>query len=509
MGIIKRQSLKTSIVNYTGVLIGVIFFNFVFPHLISEEYLGLIGLLQNLMYILVSLPALGLAHVLLRYYSVWKDTDQVKRFNAFAMIMMALALLVFSLLYIVFKQPIIDNYKTHSSLFIPYYFLVIPLVILQAYTQYFEIFGMVKLRVAVPAFLREIVTRVFLISLIYLFVYQLLNEQQFIYGFVGVYLITFLILLFYMVKGLHFEAKDAKKYVSGNTELKTQLNYGGGMLLLMICTNVHNFLDGIILPAYLGLGALGIYLRPLVLGQMIQVPYRAISQISLPILREAIVENNMKKVYELNNQIGINLFLIGTFLFSLLIANADGIFSLLPASYAVGKSVLYIIAVGRLLDMAFGLNSEILNSSKYYNFIIALSVLMMLMTVGLNILLIPRMGMNGAALAVSISLITFNILKTIIIYKKYGFHCFSKHYLTLIGISILVIGVLYFIPFLQFINHHMFLNACLNIVFKGILGVFLFLIPTYLFQVSPDLNDFIKLVLSGKILKGGHKMEHL
>jgi O-antigen/teichoic acid export membrane protein len=312
-----------------------------------------------------------------------------------------------------------------------------------------------------------------------------------------------------MVKGLHFEAKGAKLYLKGNTDLKTQVQYGGGMLLLMICTNVHNFLDGIILPAYLGLGALGIYLRPLVLGQMIQVPYRAISQISLPILREAIVENNMKKVYELNNQIGINLFLIGTFLFSLLIANADGIFSLLPASYAVGKSVLYIIAVGRLLDMAFGLNSEILNSSKYYNYIIALSVLMMLMTVGLNILLIPRMGMNGAALAVSISLITFNILKTIIIYKKYGFHCFSKHYLTLIGISVFVIGLLYLIPLIQFIQHHMFFNACLNILFKGSLGVALFLIPTYLFKVSPDLNDFIKLVFTGKILKGGHKMDHL
>jgi O-antigen/teichoic acid export membrane protein len=509
VGIIKRQSLKTSIVNYAGVLIGVIFFNFIFPHIISEEYLGLIGLLQNLMYILVSLPALGLAHVLLRYYSVWKDTDQVKHFNAFAMILMGMALLVFSLLYIEFKQPIIDNYKTHSSLFIPYYFLVIPLVILQAYTQYFEIFGMVKLRVAVPAFLREIVTRVLLITLIYFFAYKLLNEQQFIYGFVGVYLLTFLILLFYMVKGLHFEAKGAKLYLKGNTDLKTQVQYGGGMLLLMICTNVHNFLDGIILPAYLGLGALGIYLRPLVLGQMIQVPYRAISQISLPILREAIVENNMKKVYELNNQIGINLFLIGTFLFSLLIANADGIFSLLPASYAVGKSVLYIIAVGRLLDMAFGLNSEILNSSKYYNYIIDLSVLMMLMTVGLNILLIPRMGMNGAALAVSISLITFNILKTIIIYKKYGFHCFSKHYLTLIGISVFVIGLLYLIPLIQFIQHHMFFNACLNILFKGSLGVALFLIPTYLFKVSPDLNDFIKLVLTGKILKGGHKMDHL
>ena len=50
MGIIKRQSLKSSIVNYAGVLLGVIFFNFIFPHLLSAEHLGMIRLLQSLMF---------------------------------------------------------------------------------------------------------------------------------------------------------------------------------------------------------------------------------------------------------------------------------------------------------------------------------------------------------------------------------------------------------------------------------------------------------------------------
>ena len=453
MGIIKRQSLKTSIVNYVGVLIGVIFFNFIFPHLISEEYLGLIGLIQNLTYILVSIPMLGLAHLLLRYYSVWNNDDKVKQFNGFAFIAMGVALFIFSLVYIAFKSPIVQNYESRSALFLPYYFLVIPMVIFQAYTQYLELYAMVKLRVAVPAFLREIVVRLLLIGLVYLFAYQLLSEVEFIYGFVAVYGITFFILLAYSFRILEFKLGKASDYLNSTKDLSSQLKYGGGMLLLMICSNVHNFLDGIILPAYLGLGALGIYMRPLVLGQMIQVPYRAISQISLPIIREAIVNNDMKKVYELNKNIGLNLFLIGCFLFTLLISNADNIFSLLPLQYQVAKSVLYIIAAGRLLDMAFGLNSEILNSSKHYRFIIILSVVMMLMTILLNVILIPKMGMNGAALAVSISLITFNILKTIIIYLKYGFHCFSKHYITLIILSAFVCMVLYFIPMIQFLNH--------------------------------------------------------
>lgn len=508
MGIIKRQSLKTSIVNYVGVLIGVVFFVFVFPHIISEEYLGLIGLLQNLTFILVSLPMLGMAHVLLRYFSTWKNGETTRHFNAFALSLMACSLLIFAIVYYLFQDPIISTYSKNSRLFVPYYLLIIPMVVLQAYTQYFEIYAMVKLRVAVPAFLREIVTRVLIISLVFLFAYHYLSEQQFIYGFLGVYVITFLILTLYVVKKQHFRANQARLYVR-NKEFKTQMLYGGGMLLLTAFINITTFLDSIIIPAYLGLGALGIYLRPLVLGQMIQVPYRAISLISIPIIREAIVDNNLKKVKELNRDIAINLFLIGCFLFTLLIGNTDGIFSLFPPKYIVAKNVLYIIAVGRLCDMAFGLNSEILNYSKYYKILTFLAGIMMGLTIILNILLIPRYGLNGAAFAVSISLIVFNILKTLMIWRKFHFHCFSRHYITLILLSVSVIGILYFIPAIQFLTNHMFLNPLLNIVFKSAAGTILFLIPAYLLQVSPDMNDFIKLILSGKIFKGGHKMEHL
>lgn len=508
MGIIKRQSLKTSIVNYVGVLIGVVFFVFVFPHIVSEEYLGLIGLLQNLTFILVSLPMLGLAHVLLRFYSVWKNGETTKHFNAFSLLIMGLALLLFTLAYLLLKTPIINTYKTHSALFLPYYFLIIPLVVIQAYSQYFEIYAMVKLRVAVPAFLREIGTRVLLITLVYLFAYQWLSEKQFVYGLVLVYIITFIILIVYTVKRLDFKASQPMAYLHDKA-FKSHMIYGGGMLFLTVFNNVTNFLDSIILPAYLGLGALGIYLRPLVLGQMIQVPYRAISLISIPIIREAIVENNMQKVNSLNKDIAINLFLIGSFLFCLLVSNVDHIFSLFPAKYVVAKQVLYIIATGRLLDMAFGLNSEILNYSKYYKYIILFSCIMMALTITLNVLLIPIYGMNGAAMAVSVSLIVFNLLKTWMIYQKFHFHCFSKHYITLIIISIVVIGLLHMIPTIPFLSNHMFLNPFLNIVFKGCIGAFLFLIPTYLFNISPDMNDFIKLVISGKILKGGHKMEEL
>jgi O-antigen/teichoic acid export membrane protein len=509
VGIIKRQGLKTSIVNYAGVLIGVIFFNFVFPHLISKEHLGLIGLLQNLMYVLAMFPALGLGHVLLRYYTDWKDTEVLSRFNGLAIRLTLLASGLFAVVYWLFREPLIQFYQAQSALFVPYFYLVIPLVIIYAFTQYFEIYGMLKLRVAVPAFIREILVRILLIGLVYLFFRKWLNEQQFVFGLVGVYLLAFLILLIYVHKKLEFSWRKPFPWPEAQQNLRGPLVYGGGMLLLTVCSSIHNFLDGIILPAYLGLGALGIYLRPLVLGQMIQVPYRAISMISIPILREALAQNDLKRLSELNRSLSLNLFLIGTFLFTLLVVNNDAIFQLLPAEFAAGKSVLVIIAVGRLVDMSFGLNSEILNYSQHYKYMILFTIVMMLMTVTLNITLIPIWGMNGAAWAVSISLVVFNILKSVYLYHRYRMMSFSKAYIPLILITVVLIALFHFIPFIQFLNHHMFMNAFLNVMFRGGLAAILFLIPLYALKVSPDFNEFLQLVISGKIFRGGHKMREL
>ena len=509
MGIIKRQSLKSSIVNYLGVFLGVVFFNFIFPHLIAEQYLGMIRLLQNLMYIFLALPILGFGYGLLRFYVTWKDENRVDSFNGLALLGTAIASVLFALAYYLFKEPIIKLFQKNSSLFIPYYYLVIPMVIVQAFIFYFEIYSMVKLRVAFPAFIREIFIRVLLIILVYLFSYKLLSEQQFLAGIPLVYFLSLVLLVFYMFRFQHFKLVSPKIYFKNNSDVKHQLLYGGGMVLVLLFSNIHNFIDGVLISSYIGIGAFGIYGIPLVLGQMIQVPYRSISLIALPIIREAFIENDMDKIKSLNKSISINLFLIGTFLFTMLVINADGIFMLLPDRFAIAKPVLYIIGIGRLLDMAFGLNSEILNSSKYYKHFLVLTVLLMLMTIALNIWLIPLYGMNGAALAVSISLTMYNVLKTWVLYAKFGFHNFSKHYITLSVLMIAVIAILYFIPYLNIIAHHTFINALANIALKSLLGLILFLIPLYKFNVSTDFNDLIKLIISGKIFKGGHRMEEL
>lgn len=511
MGIIKRQGFKSSIVNYAGSFLGLVFFILIFPNIIDKDYLGLISLLQYIMFFVFSLTTLGLGHTLVHFYGLWEKEQPhlIRQFNGFSMMMMSIALLLVTILYIGFSDQITGYYLHRSALIKPYFFLAIPMFVAYTFNAYMELYALANFRSAVPAVLREIVNRALLIIAVYLFYFKVFSETQFVWSLSLTYILPLIILFIYNVKVLGFRMENPFTYLKTNKELKTHGTYALSICLVGIFATVHNFVDGIILPAYLGLGALGIYIRPLVLGAMLQIPYRAIGLIATPVLRETILQGDKEKLNALHKTMSLNLFLIGGLLFTLLIINTDGIFAILPPEYQAAKPVLWIIAIGRLLDMAFGLNNEIIINSDRYKSITLFSGISMLVAVILNVQLIPRFGMNGAAIAAASSLIFYNVLKTIFIYKRFHIHCFSWFYWRIAVVIVWVIGLCYFIPLLTFIPKHMFGNALANIIFKSGIGLILFLVPAYFLKISNDFNDFIRLAISGKLFKGGHRMSEL
>jgi O-antigen/teichoic acid export membrane protein len=109
--------------------------------------------------------------------------------------------------------------------------------------------------------------------------------------------------------------------------------------------------------------------------------------------------------------------------------------------FTAGSSVLLILAVGQLVNAATGPTGVLLTMTGKQRWELANIVSMVAFNFLLNLLLIPKMGMTGAALAAALSIATINGLKIVQVYMLFGFRAYNLKYfkgLTAIGAAGLV-----------------------------------------------------------------------
>jgi O-antigen/teichoic acid export membrane protein len=86
--------------------------------------------------------------------------------------------------------------------------------------------------------------------------------------------------------------------------------------------------------------------------------------------------------------------------------------------YIEGKQALLILMVGQLLASFFGVAAIYLNMTGRQNIFQVVLIFAVVLNLLLNIILIPMYSMTGAAIAFVASLLFWNIITAIIIYKK-------------------------------------------------------------------------------------------
>ncbi|SDW11095.1 lipopolysaccharide biosynthesis protein [Flavobacterium degerlachei] len=87
-------------------------------------------------------------------------------------------------------------------------------------------------------------------------------------------------------------------------------------------------------------------------------------------------------------------------------------------NYIEGKQALLILMVGQLLASFFGVAAIYLNMTGRQSIFQVILIFAVLLNLVLNIILIPMYSMTGAAIAFVASLLFWNIITAIIIYKK-------------------------------------------------------------------------------------------
>ncbi|MDH5398049.1 MAG: oligosaccharide flippase family protein [Cyclobacteriaceae bacterium] len=485
MGIVARQSIISSVFLYLGAALGYLNILYLFPAYLSETEIGITRTVQDMAALFVPIAQFGMTQSLIRFYPQLKDNDSVK--SSFLTLVMLLGIagyIVFFVLFSIFQPSIIDYFDDRAAAVISYipFFLVITflLLIFNLLTAYSNSL----LKSVVPNLLRDVVFRLVVAMAVVLYFMGIIGFYGFFvfitssYGLMALFLITYLMQQKVLRFGFDFSFLTAGI-------LKKILAFALFSLLGTSGILVIGKIDSLMISGMLGLELNAVYTTVFYIAVIIEYPKRAIHHIIFPLVSRAFASHDITTVAKLYKQSSINQLIAGSILYIGIIINIDSIFAIMPKGdiFEAGKYVIIIIGAGKIIDMAAGINSEIVVLSKYYRFNMVLLALLAAVTIYLNLILIPPYGINGAALGSSLGLILYNLSKYIFLYVKFGIQPFSIHTLIVLFIGAISLFFSLMVPNLG--------NELFNIIVRSGLAVTLFGLGILILKPSPEVSELI------------------
>ncbi|MCU0430607.1 MAG: polysaccharide biosynthesis C-terminal domain-containing protein [Cytophagaceae bacterium] len=492
MGIIIRQSFKGTIVSFTGAFLGAVNMLWVSPKFLSPSEIGTISFLESAATSLMSIGSLGIIYISDRYFPQFKTEDHKHAgFPTFLLAYLFLGFLFTSLVYLLGQSYFMSFYEgkrlavDYVSYFIPVLFFFLLFMAL------LETFSRAYFRIVVPSFNREVLLRLLGIILVLAYAWWTFDFTSFLVFRIAMYALATLVLFFYL-KNLKMKFTWPDFSILTKEKILPMIKYGLIIMIGGIASVLIIKIDALLIPAFLDVNMLGIYSISFFIGGILEIPRKSIAQISIPVISKAWNEQDFSTLSLVYKKSALNQMIVGAWIFMGIWFNVDSIFTIMPngSEYQAGKYVIFWIALARLVDMATGVNNEIILQSKYFTFNLLVGVFLAIINVGANVLLIPVWGITGAAISIFVSFTLFNLVRFIFIWKKLGMQPFDKSNLYICLLVLACAGINELLPTM---SHYL-----VDVVLRSVIVSVLFIGSILYFRISPDLNQ-LTIVLYQKI----------
>ena len=218
--------------------------------------------------------------------------------------------------------------------------------------------------------------------------------------------------------------------------------YTGFLLISAVASVLAPTISSFFITAEMGLSYTGVFAIATYIAVMISIPYRSVTAIAAPQLATAIKNNNQAEITHLMQQVSSNLLLIGGMILCAIWLNIDLIFHILPngATYASARSVVLILGTSQLFIAVCSFTSSALNYSRYYAFSLLFSFILTTLSILLNNILVPHLGMDGAAVSNLIAYAIYFILIIITVRITIQAPTFTRQHLKILILILLIIS---------------------------------------------------------------------
>lgn len=483
MGIVINQSIKNVVITYIGFAIGAANTLFMYPHFLGETFYGLTGYMLSSANIIFPLMAFGIQNTLIKFFSTYKTTQEKNNFISFCILLPIFIIIPIFFIGFLSYDYLAAFLSKKNAIIYNYVWKIGVIGICMGYFEIFYAWVKVHFKSVLGSFLKEILLRIFISIFLFAVYFKWISILDFVNLLVYIYLSIALIMFWYAYK-----INPIKFSFSFPNNYKSIISYSIFIILSGSIANMLLDIDKTMIGQYIKIENIAYYSVAIFIATVISVPSRSMHQITHPITAKLMNENKHDELNDLYKKTSVSLQVVGGLVFVLIILNIHQLYLLLPRNYAGGVFVVFTIGISKYFDLILGNNNSIIFNSKYYNMVLLLGLLLAFFAIVLNMIFIPIMGINGAAIATMISVSLYSYAKLLFVVKKMKLFPFTIKTLQSFCILIFVFLLFYFWNF-QF-------HPILNIILKSGLITLVYISLHYFFKISNDFNIVLQSIFN-------------
>jgi O-antigen/teichoic acid export membrane protein len=502
MGVVFRQSAKNSIVVATGALLGLLVM-WLSTNYIPKQELGFINTLTNYAVTLAQILLLGLNSTMAVYIHRYaEDLRKKKLLLTFCFGVPLVIALLSTVVYFLLKPWILHHFQPADVPLMSRYFMWIPIyTVLFIYMVLLEQYLGSQLRVAVSAFMREVVLRVANIALILLFVFGYISFHILVISTVLVYFLPLAIFYFLSLRtkafGFSLKLADFSK-----REYKEMAHFSWYHFLMVVSVILLGSMDSMVIPLYdhKGFSSMAVYRVATLLISFLLVPMKAMLPASFAVLAKAFADNDIAKAKDIFSRATINVFIPMVAIVALIFCNLGNAVLIIGKGYAEVVPLFMILSMGNIVHTMFGMADQVLSVTNYYKFSFYISMALMVVLFFLLRTFIPLYGVYGAAWCTSLSIVVFTIAKYVFVRKKLGMNALSSNtFLVLIsGIAAMAAG--YAFPHFLDQSRHVYVRTFADVAMRSTVVAVVYVAMLLWLKPSKDLQEYLASIKRNKRL---------
>jgi len=499
MGIIQKQGVKSSFFIMIGFLIGAVNLLVLFPIFFSKNDQGLVRAILDIGATLSVFCTLGTLPVIYKFYPFYNHYLGPKK-NELPFITLIINLIGFCILLIIGWQQkdfIIRKLGKSPSL-AQYFNYVYPYTFFLLIFYWLEAFAWGLRKGVYSNFLRETLIRILTTLLIIAFGLKYIDLAVFLTFFSLLYVIPSLLLLINLIKSQQFSFKSLQissvtRRLKGKMFSFALFVFAGQFFNLLARTN-----DTFLIVGLRGLNDAAIFAIATYVSAILEIPQRSLNSISIPVLATSWKNKDFANIKNIYHKSVSNLLAIGLLLFGLIWLNTDNLVNFLnwvsnkeAGGYDAISKLIFILGLAKLIDLATGVNSQIIGTSNFWKFDFFTNLFYILLSLPLNYYLIKNYNLEGLAYSNLIALCLYNSIRFLFLYKKFKLQPYTyKHGLFLL-LSIGLILLVHQIPSVNNIVANIFLQS-------SVFGISFYLLVSWI-NPAPEaleiVNNFFKVKL--------------